>query len=256
MKNKIAVFTDIHGNLESLEAIVEEIKKSDCDEIYCLGDVLALGPNSRECLDFIIKNKIKLILGNHELYYLRGTSIENMNDNNKKHQAWVKETLNKDHFDFLNSCPLLLEKTIGNQKICFTHFLVKDDTLLFPFESLNIVKDGSIKKLYLKYDDDIIVIGHDHNTYEINDEKKLICLGSSGLTKDDNTFYYEFYELNGKLIVDRKNVKYDRKKFEDKLSIVDYPDKDIIIKYFFGIDKNKLYDKSVNKFQLSKKKKY
>ena len=46
-------------------------------------DVIELGPNSKECLDLIINNHIKLILGNHELYYLNGTEIEKMSDNIK-----------------------------------------------------------------------------------------------------------------------------------------------------------------------------
>ena len=67
---RIAVFSDIHGNLEALKEILKDIEKENIDDIICLGDVIGLGPNSSECLDLIIKNNIKLVLGNHELYYL------------------------------------------------------------------------------------------------------------------------------------------------------------------------------------------
>lgn len=76
MNKRIALITDIHGNLEGLEAILEDIKKQDVDDIICLGDTIDIGPNSKECIDMLIDNDIKMILGNHELYLLRGTDIE------------------------------------------------------------------------------------------------------------------------------------------------------------------------------------
>lgn len=64
---KIAVFSDIHGNLQ---AILEDIKKEPIDSIICLGDVIGIGPNSKETLQLIEENKIEMILENHEIYFL------------------------------------------------------------------------------------------------------------------------------------------------------------------------------------------
>lgn len=66
-EKKIAVFSDIHGNLQ---AILEDIKKEPIDSIICLGDVIGIGPNSKETLQLIEENKIEMILGNHEIYFL------------------------------------------------------------------------------------------------------------------------------------------------------------------------------------------
>ena len=41
------------------------------NEIICLGDTIGIGPNPKECMDLIINNDIKMVLGNHELYYLK-----------------------------------------------------------------------------------------------------------------------------------------------------------------------------------------
>ena len=57
---KLAVFTDIHGNLEALKAIINDIKSKNVDEIICLGDTIGLGSESKECLDLIIENNIKI----------------------------------------------------------------------------------------------------------------------------------------------------------------------------------------------------
>lgn len=56
----IALISDIHGNLEVLEAILEGIKTKDIDEIICLGDTIDIGTNSKECVDLLlIENNIK-----------------------------------------------------------------------------------------------------------------------------------------------------------------------------------------------------
>lgn len=56
--NKIAVFSDVHGNLQVLEAILDAIYKEGIKDIYCLGDVLSIGPNSKECIELIIEHSI------------------------------------------------------------------------------------------------------------------------------------------------------------------------------------------------------
>ena len=46
-----AIISDIHGNLEALQAVLADIKSQGISEIYCLGDVVGYGPNPRECID-------------------------------------------------------------------------------------------------------------------------------------------------------------------------------------------------------------
>jgi predicted phosphodiesterase len=81
---KIAVFSDIHGNYQALTAILDDINKKGIQKIYCLGDNISIGPNSKECLDLIMKNNIKMVLGNHEIYFTRGTQIDKKADREQK----------------------------------------------------------------------------------------------------------------------------------------------------------------------------
>ena len=50
-----ALISDIHGNLEALDVVLEDIKAQGIDEIYCLGDIIGYGPNPRECIDRVIE---------------------------------------------------------------------------------------------------------------------------------------------------------------------------------------------------------
>jgi diadenosine tetraphosphatase ApaH/serine/threonine PP2A family protein phosphatase len=60
-----AIISDIHSNLEALQAVLADIAKHPVEEIYCLGDVIGYGPNPRECVDLVMKCKV-VLLGNHD----------------------------------------------------------------------------------------------------------------------------------------------------------------------------------------------
>ena len=61
-----ALISDIHGNLEALEVVLEDIKSQKIDEIFCLGDVIGYGPNPRECIDRVMEHCQMTLLGNHD----------------------------------------------------------------------------------------------------------------------------------------------------------------------------------------------
>lgn len=62
---KRAIVSDVHGNLEALQAVLADIDSQGVSEIYCLGDVIGYGPNPRECIDAVMQFKL-CILGNHD----------------------------------------------------------------------------------------------------------------------------------------------------------------------------------------------
>ena len=62
---KRAIISDIHANLEALEAVLADIAGQGVDDIYCLGDIVGYGPNPRECIDRVMGFGLS-ILGNHD----------------------------------------------------------------------------------------------------------------------------------------------------------------------------------------------
>ena len=137
---KIAVFSDIHSNLQALEAILEDIKKYNVDRIICLGDILSKGPNPKECLELVMNSNVELLLGNHELYFLRGVEIDNLiSDIEKEHQAWIKSKLNEKHKEYLEKCALEIKLNICNKKVSFKHFLIENEENNYPFYLIDIL---------------------------------------------------------------------------------------------------------------------
>lgn len=63
---KRALISDIHGNLEALRAVLDDIRRQGITEIFCLGDIIGYGANPCECLDEVISKCKLTILGNHD----------------------------------------------------------------------------------------------------------------------------------------------------------------------------------------------
>ena len=235
---KIAIFSDVHGNLPALRSIIDDIKKENCDEIICLGDIVGIGPNPKECLDLIMDNSINLVLGNHELYYLLGTNIGNgMSEGEVKHQQWIKNKLGEKYKEFLKNCPLKIEKNYYNKKYLFQHFIhLQNPINNYPFEDLSIMKNNKINKIFSKMDYNYVFIGHEHKSFslEINGNK-LIDIGSSGCVKNNITNYTILKVSEESTSIEQKNIVYDRNQLIKQLNKEDYPDRNFISKIFFDL---------------------
>jgi len=71
---RIAVISDIHGNLPALEAVVSRIRHADA--VICLGDVVNYGPWNDECLELVNSLPgISMVEGNHEALFLGKESL-------------------------------------------------------------------------------------------------------------------------------------------------------------------------------------
>ena len=63
---KRAIISDVHGNLEALQAVLADIDRQGIDEIFCLGDVVGYGPNPCECVKLVQERCTLVLLGNHD----------------------------------------------------------------------------------------------------------------------------------------------------------------------------------------------
>ena len=61
-----AFISDIHGNVEALQAVLADIRGQGIAEIFCLGDIVGYGPNPADCIDLVRKHCKVVLLGNHD----------------------------------------------------------------------------------------------------------------------------------------------------------------------------------------------
>ncbi len=189
---KIAILSDIHGNLPNLEKALKFIKiEKNVDFYVFLGDVVGYGPWSNECVEIIrdIKNSDK-ILGNHEEYFIK----KNCNSKNELTKLFFEHSFQ----DFKYAKEIKkYKKYIVHNKIRFTH-TVKDQ---YIYKDTNLAINENL------------VIGHSHSQFVRKIHKYwLINPGSLGQNRK-NIIKMEFAILDTKncnidLISKKANINY------------------------------------------------
>jgi predicted phosphodiesterase len=67
---KIAILSDVHGNLPALRRCLQAIATEGCDRLFCLGDIFGYYPDGEACLDLLMDSGAELLMGNHEAMLL------------------------------------------------------------------------------------------------------------------------------------------------------------------------------------------
>ncbi len=114
---KIAIISDIHGNLEALNAVLKKIEEEKPDKIVCLGDIVGYGANPNECCDIVKKLTDKIVMGNHDSAVCMKTPLDWFNPNARTAIEWTMKKLTPDNFDFLSKLPL----TLKYENLLFVH---------------------------------------------------------------------------------------------------------------------------------------
>jgi predicted phosphodiesterase len=105
----IALLSDIHGNLVALETVLREIAQEPIDQIICLGDVGAIGPQPREVIERLRQLRCPVALGNTDDWLL-SPPIPSDPDPEPVHEiaAWCSEQLSPEDRAYLQTLPMLL----------------------------------------------------------------------------------------------------------------------------------------------------
>ena len=243
----IAVFGDIHGNLEALEAILKSIKKNrKIKQAYFLGDAITFGPDSSACLKLLskYKGKVHSVVGNHEQRVVRyDSSVATMTYAGIKHMEYVYHSLDNEDLRFIKTMPNEIKINYKGFNILFTHYSLDENGVVR--DDYDEFSESQLEKLFGNQKSDVIFFGHIHRRKIIIDEsgKSYICNGSSGCVKGDTTFYTYFDVIqnmgaDSNYDIYRVNVPFNRKKFEEKMRALDIPEKEKFGKFCFGIEFN------------------
>ena len=66
IEQPFAVFSDVHGNLPALEAILVDIERRDIRDTLCLGDLVGYGPSPNEVASLVRDSGIPTLMGNYD----------------------------------------------------------------------------------------------------------------------------------------------------------------------------------------------
>ncbi len=134
------VMSDIHGEAEKFQAMLEKIEFSEKDYLYIIGDVIDRGPEGIGILLTIMdKPNILMLLGNHEYmmmqYYApEATEVEifrwNRNGNEPTMEAFAKLDIDTQNrlMDFLKERPTHIELEVGSRRFYLVHGFPGENT--------------------------------------------------------------------------------------------------------------------------------
>ena len=90
---RLGLISDIHANLEALEAVLEDMKKHKVDKIFCLGDVIGYGCDPIECLRLVNETCELKLMGNHEFAAMGLMPSEHLNEIARESLAWTRQKI-------------------------------------------------------------------------------------------------------------------------------------------------------------------
>lgn len=227
-----AIISDIHGNLEALEAVLADIDEQKIKEVYCLGDIIGYGPNPRECIDLVMERCAVTILGNHDQAAL--FDPEGFNAGAERAIFWTRHVLetgdakgNEQRWGFLGELPRVRRE----DQFLFVHGSARNplNEYVFPEDIYNQRKMERIFALVDRY----CFQGHTHipgvfteglnflspeeidHRCELGAEKVLVNVGSVGQPRDGDPRAC-YVVLSGNTVQYRR-VPYDFEKTIDKI---------------------------------------
>lgn len=161
---KLAVITDIHGNSHALAAVLRDISSRGVDHIYCLGDVVGIGPDSNEVLELLLsRTNVSLVVGNHDVAVVaafHGEEAPKGHQNERHHHQWVAYRINPVYIEAMSKWPKQLIINHGDKQLIITHYHLNSDGWF-----LSIEKNPTAENLDQLYKDTIfklVCFGHHH----------------------------------------------------------------------------------------------
>lgn len=116
----IAVISDIHSNLEALQAVLGHIRESVCSRIICLGDTVGYGADPEDCAKLVRENCKVSVMGNHDLEVVR-PGCTGMGELAAIAIDYTCRNISRETVDWLASQQMSHIEQIGEHRLVFAH---------------------------------------------------------------------------------------------------------------------------------------
>jgi predicted phosphodiesterase len=185
----IAVISDIHANLEALEAVLGEISRERIGAIVCLGDIVGYNADPSACIRLLRDTGATCIAGNHDRAVTGQITTEGFNPLAARAVEWTRSNLSPEELEWLAALPL---------KATIQHRLVVVHGALHPDVGCEIVRLDTDEKRRLSFEAlaaypsgaRICAFGHTHRSgiYEMRDGTMTTHGGDSATIRDGSLY--------------------------------------------------------------------
>lgn len=150
---KWAILSDVHGNLEAFQAVIEDLRAERAEKVAFLGDVVGYGADPNECLSLLRDLTDWVIAGNHDYGAVGLTNIDIFNPMARSAILWTREELSEENQAYLRR--LLLLRKDGS--VTFVHATPNQ-----PEEWYYLFSFPEAEEAFLSLNGDLAFVGHSH----------------------------------------------------------------------------------------------
>ncbi|HSC03769.1 MAG TPA: metallophosphoesterase family protein [Solirubrobacteraceae bacterium] len=111
---RVAIVSDIHGNRHAFEAVLDAIEGSECQEMWCLGDLVGYGAEPDACVELARRYAAICLAGNHDLGVRGALPLEEFSRGAALAARWTQGVITPDTREYLEKLePSHLDEDVG-----------------------------------------------------------------------------------------------------------------------------------------------
>ena len=215
---KVAILSDIHGNMQALESVMCDIRVNNCEKVFCLGDLAMAGPEPAKVIDYVRSQKNWTVIQGNTDKMIADFTPEILLNTEKAFpvmgHALADDVLflSDDRKEFLKNLPAQKELEVDGVKVLLVHGSPR-------YNNEDILPDmpiSEIEEIIKGVNADIIFCGHTHVPagYQTNTKQTVVNVGSVGrpMTKEPKSCYCIADFKDGCFSLEHRFVDYDREK--------------------------------------------
>jgi len=229
---RVAIFSDIHANLEALEAVLADARERRCTHFVCLGDVVGYNANPRECIERVRELDCPVVKGNHDEEATLSASSERFNELAERAIEWTRDNLTDQGREWLRGLPLqkqvqdftIVHATLDTPGQWGYVFNTLDAVASFTYQRTAVCFFGHthVPMVFIRGQSGVRQERREHIRIEPG-RKYFINAGSVGQPRDGNwRAAYCIYDLKSNL-VELVRVKYDLARAQKKIANAGLP---------------------------------
>ncbi len=216
---RIALLSDIHGNIVGLEAVLAQIERfGGADYLFALGDFLAVGPGADDVIDLILKHNIRMVRGNWDEIFidLEAYLARCPADGHAfvlQNYDWLQRNVSRDAQRLLAGLPLTDQVEVAPGQRLFVCHAAPDDTWSRACHANTPTQ--TLRSIYGQIEADVIAYGHYHAHHTIHlDRRILLNVASVGMKRGHLSAFTLLEYADERWTVQQFQVPYEAASFE------------------------------------------